>query len=75
MFIVFIVNRTHETADPAEFITPAEAGRLLGKSHTTIQRWIEQEHLVPARRLPNGRVELRRSDVEAYLDTDVDGAE
>ncbi|MEM9609246.1 MAG: helix-turn-helix domain-containing protein [Actinomycetota bacterium] len=50
-----------------ELISPTAAARLLGKSHTTVLRWIESGVIEVAHRWPSGKVELRRSDVLALV--------
>lgn len=49
-----------------ELLTPSEVGRRLGKTHTTIMRWIE-DGLLEAIELPSGLRAVRASQVNAIL--------
>jgi excisionase family DNA binding protein len=46
-----------------EYVTVAEAAELLGVAQSTIRRWIREER-VPAYRLGDRRILLRRHDLE-----------
>lgn len=54
---------THQD-DP--LLTITEVARQLGKSHTTIARWI-QDGLLVAVMQPGGRVSVRKSQVNQFL--------
>lgn len=54
---------THED-DP--ILTISEVGRQVGKSHTTIARWVH-DGLLKAIRMPSGLLGIRRSEVNAFL--------
>lgn len=46
-------------------LTYSEAGRLVGKSHTTMRRWVN-EGLLRAQRDPSGLSRIRRSELERF---------
>lgn len=49
-----------------KFVSPREAGRLLGVETSTIYAWIRTGHL-PAFRLPSGYFRIREADLQAFL--------
>ena len=49
-----------------KFVSPREAGRLLGVETSTIYAWIRIGHL-PAFRLPSGYFRIREADLQAFL--------
>lgn len=49
-----------------KFVSPREAGRLLGVETSTIYAWIRTGRL-PAYRLPSGYFRIREVDVQAFL--------
>lgn len=54
---------THKE-DP--MLTLSDVARQLGKSHTTIARWV-QDGLLKAVMLPGGRMAIRKSVVNQFL--------
>lgn len=65
-------NRTNRTNDnpPTHVEDPllgfSEVARHLGKSHTTIARWV-QDGLLTAVRQPGGRWAVRKSEINKFL--------
>ena len=49
-----------------DWITAAEVGRLFGVSRNTVRSWANGG-LIPAHRLPSGRLRYRREDIVALL--------
>lgn len=56
---------THKE-DP--LLTITEVAERLGKSHTTIRRWID-DGLLPAVRMPSGLFNVRQSEANRFLET------
>lgn len=56
----------HPTAEDDPILTPEEVGRRLGKSGTTIRRWIN-DGLLDYVQNPKGLPGVRQSDVNRYL--------
>lgn len=58
-----------ERTEVDELLSPQRVATLLGVTDRTVLRYIEDGHL-PAVRLPGGRLwRIRRSDVDALLNT------
>lgn len=55
---------TDERDDP--WLTTSQAADLLGVATATVARYVRQG-LLPALRLPTGRLRIRRSEVERLL--------
>jgi excisionase family DNA binding protein len=52
--------------ESAEWMTAAQAAKLLGVSAETLRRYVRLGQL-PALRLPSGYIRIRRSEVEKLL--------
>ena len=55
-----------EKREEDDWITTSAAAKLMGISRATIARYTRQG-LLPALRLPSGRLRVRRSEVEKLL--------
>lgn len=49
-----------------EYLSPNEAGRMVGVSGVAIKQWIQQRKL-PASRLPNGYWQIRQADLGRFM--------
>lgn len=49
--------------EPEELLSPAKAGKVIGKSDETMRRWAEAKRIRHVR-LPSGRIMFRRSDLD-----------
>ena len=49
----------------SDWLTNAEAGRLIGASHMSVSRWVRAGHFPNARRFGRGRIS--RADVLAFI--------
>lgn len=47
--------------------TTAEVARLAGVDASTVRRWVEKKHLVPAATTPGGHYRFNPADVEELL--------
>jgi excisionase family DNA binding protein len=52
------------TISAERFLSPTEAGALVGRHPDTIIRWIREGRLRNAIRLPSGRVRIDRAELE-----------
>ena len=50
-----------------ELLSTVEVAALVGVTRPTVSRWVTQGLLVPATRLPGGRMKFRRADVDALV--------
>lgn len=52
---------------PTEYLSTAEAARMLGVSDETLRRWAD-ERKIRHTRLPSGRLRFTREDIAASLE-------
>ena len=60
------------TAEPSQFVTTAEAARILSADPTSVSRLIDQGDL-PALRVKGCRIKIPRAAVEALLVSSISG--
>ncbi len=62
-------------SDHDALVSTAEAAKLAGVTVATICRWAKEGTLIPATRLPGGRMTFRRSTIQALITVETDPVE
>jgi excisionase family DNA binding protein len=52
---------------PSDYLTSAQAAKILGVTTTTVRQWVQQGYLVPAHKTQGGHCRFRLMDVASKV--------